>query len=122
MALFRHRRPSVPPGAPRPARVLVAALGLATLFAVIASGGSGVSKASVATACIRSGSEAAIQAALTGPGAVASLCPHSVFKLSSTVTFTAPHQVIQTRGLRRPGPGQAGNRRREPVGRHLRRE
>ena len=99
MGLFRHRRPNVPPRAPRPARVLVAALGLATLFAVLASGGGGVSKAAVATACIRSGSGAAIQAALTGPGAVASLCPHSVFRLSSTVTFTAPHQVIQTRGL-----------------------
>src|SRR5260370_28355981 len=99
MPLFRHRRLNVPPRAPRQARVLVAALGVATLFAVLASGGSGVSTASVATACIRSGSDAAIQAALTGPGPVASLCPHSVFRLSNTVAFTAPHQVIQTQGL-----------------------
>jgi parallel beta-helix repeat protein len=106
MPLFWHRRLNGPPGAPRPARVLVAGLGLATLFAVLAFGGSGVSTASAAPACIRSGSEAAIQAALTGPGAVASLCPHSVFRLSSTVTFTAPHQVIQTQG-RPDGPARA---------------
>ena len=99
MALFGFHRVNVPPRALRRARVLVAALGLAGLFAVLACGGNGVSAASAATACIKSGSDAAIQAALTGPGAVASLCPHSVFKLSNTVTFTAPHQVIQTRGL-----------------------
>jgi parallel beta-helix repeat protein len=99
MPLFRHRRPNVPPRAPRQARVLVAALGFAALFAGLVSGGSGVSAASVTTACIRSGSDAAIQAALTGPGAVASLCPHSIFQLSNTVTLTAPHQVIQTQGL-----------------------
>src|ERR1700761_420284 len=88
MPVFLHRR------------VLVAAFGLATLFAVLAFGASGISTASAAaTACIRSGSDAAIQAALTGPGAVASLCPHSVFRLSNTVTFTAPHQAIQTQGL-----------------------
>jgi parallel beta-helix repeat protein len=115
MPLFRHRRLNVPPRAPRQARVLVAALGLATLFTVLASGGSGVSTASAATACIRSGSDAAIQAALTGPGAVASLCPHSVFRLSNTVTFTAPHQVIQTQGLP-PGPARA---QLEIVGRNL---
>jgi parallel beta-helix repeat protein len=106
MPLFRHRRLNVHPRAPRPARVLVAALGLAPLFGVLASGGSGASAASAATACIRSGSDAAIQAALTGPGAVASLCPHSVFRLSNTVTFTAPHQVIQTEG-RPAGPARA---------------
>jgi parallel beta-helix repeat protein len=106
MSLFRHRRLNVPPRTPRPARVLVAALGLATLLAVLASGGSGVSSASVATACIKSGSDAAIQAALTGEGAVASLCPHSVFRLSNTVTFTAPDQVIQTQGLP-VGPARA---------------
>jgi len=99
MPSFRHRRLNVPPRAPRPARVLVAVLGLAPLLAVLASGGSGVSAAAEATTCIRSGSDAAIQAALTGPGAVASLCPHSVFRLSNTVTFTAPHQAIQTQGL-----------------------
>ena len=115
MPLFRHRRLNVLPRAPQQARVLVAALGLATLFAVLASSGSGVSTASVATACIRSGSDAAIQAALTGPGAVASLCPYSVFRLSNTVTFTAPHQVIQTRSLP-VGPARA---KLEIVGRNL---
>ena len=99
MPLFRHRRLNVPPRAPLQARVLVAAIGLATLFAVLAFGGTGVSTASATTACIGSGTDATIQAALTGPGAVASLCPHSVFSLSNTVTFTAPHQVIQTQGL-----------------------
>jgi parallel beta-helix repeat protein len=92
-------RLKVPPRAPRPAKALLAALGLATLVAVLTSGGSGVSAASVTSACIGSGSDAAIQAALTGPGAVASLCPHSVFRLNNAITFTAPHQVIQTEGL-----------------------
>lgn len=115
MPLFRHRRLNVPPRAPRQARVLVAALGLATVFAVLTFSGSGVSTASVATACIRSGSDAAIQAALTGPGAVASLCPHSVFRLSNTVTFTAPHQVIQTKGL----PAGSARAKLEIAGRNL---
>jgi parallel beta-helix repeat protein len=115
MPMSQHRRLNVPPRAPRQAKILVAALGLATLFAVLVFGGSGVSTASVASACIRSGSDATIQAALTGPGAVASLCPHSVFRLSNTITFTAPHQVIQTKGLP-VGPAQA---KLEVVGRTL---
>ena len=115
MPLIRHRRLNVMPRAPRQAKVLVAALGLTTLFAVLTFGGSGVSTASVATACIRSGSDAAIQAALTGPGAVASLCPHSVFRLSNTVTFTAPHQVIQTQGL----PGGPARAKLEIVSKNL---
>ncbi len=106
MPLSRHRRLNVPPRALRQAKVLVAALGLATLFAVLTFGGSGVSTASVASTCIRSGSDATIQAALTGPGAVASLCPHSVFRLNNAITFTAPHQVIQTQGLP-VGPARA---------------
>lgn len=97
--MSQHRRLNLPPRAPRLAKVLVAALGPATLFAVLTFVAGGVSTASVASACIRSGSDATIEAALTGPGAVASLCPHSVFRLSDTVTFTAPHQVIQTQGL-----------------------
>jgi parallel beta-helix repeat protein len=99
MPMSANRRLNVPPRAPRHAKALLAALGLATLLAVLTFGGSGVSTASVTSACIGSGSDATIQAALTGPGAVASLCPHSVFRLSNTVTFTAPHQVIQTQGL-----------------------
>jgi parallel beta-helix repeat protein len=99
MPMSRHRRLNLPPRASRQAKALVATLGLATLFAVLTFGGSGVSTASVASTCIRSGSDATIQAALTGPGAVASLCPHSIFRLKNAITFTAPHQVIQTRGL-----------------------
>jgi hypothetical protein len=98
MPMSLIHRLKVPPRAPRPAKALLAALGLASLVAVLASGGSGVSAASVTSACIGSGSDAAIQAALTGPGAVASLCPHSVFRLNNAITFTAPHQVIQTEG------------------------
>jgi parallel beta-helix repeat protein len=115
MPLFRHRRLNVPPRSPRQARVLVAALGLAGLFAVLVSAGSRVSTASVASACIRSGSGSAIQAALTGPGAVASLCPHAVFRLRSTVAFTAPHQVIQTQGR----PAGSGRAKLEIVSRNL---
>ena len=115
MSLFGYRRVDVPRWSSGRVRVLAAALGLATLFAVLASGGSGVSAASAAAACIGSGSGAAIQAALTGRGAVASLCPHSVFTLSSTVTFTAPRQVIQTRGL----PAGRARARLEIVGADL---
>ena len=107
-----NRRLKVPPRAPRKVKTLLAGLGLAALSAVLTFGGSGVSTASVASACIGSGSETTIQAALTGPGAVASLCPHSVFRLSNAITFTAPHQVIQTLGL----PGGRARAKLEIVG------
>ncbi|MEA2599825.1 MAG: hypothetical protein QOF89_817 [Acidobacteriota bacterium] len=50
-------------------------------------------------ACIPSGTEADINAALSGTGATAVLCPGAVFSLNNTVTFTAPNQQIYTEGL-----------------------
>ncbi|GAB2821217.1 hypothetical protein GCM10027176_26990 [Actinoallomurus bryophytorum] len=52
-----------------------------------------------AAACIPSGTEAGINAALSGTGATAVLCPGAVFTLTNPVTFTAPNQVIETQGL-----------------------
>jgi parallel beta-helix repeat protein len=52
-----------------------------------------------AAECIPSGSEAAVQAALSGAGAQALLCPGAVIQVSHTITFTAPNQVIATQGL-----------------------
>ena len=52
-----------------------------------------------AAACIRSGTDAAVQAALNGAGAQAVLCPGAVIDVSHTITFTAPDQVIETQGL-----------------------
>ncbi|WP_196778012.1 right-handed parallel beta-helix repeat-containing protein [Lentzea aerocolonigenes] len=49
-----------------------------------------------AAACIPSGTEAAINAALSGPGAKAVLCSGAVFSLSAPVRFTAPGQEITT--------------------------
>ncbi|MER5464640.1 right-handed parallel beta-helix repeat-containing protein [Streptomyces sp. NPDC002668] len=50
-------------------------------------------------ACIPSGTNASIQTALAGPGAVAELCAGSVFDLSGSIVFTDPGQTIQTQGL-----------------------
>jgi parallel beta-helix repeat protein len=52
-----------------------------------------------ASACIGSGTDADINAALVGAGATAVLCPGSTFTLSNSVTFTAPNQTIETQGL-----------------------
>jgi len=52
-----------------------------------------------AAGCIPRGTDAAVQAALNGPGAQAVLCPGSVIDVSHTITFTAPDQVIETEGL-----------------------
>jgi hypothetical protein len=52
-----------------------------------------------AAGCIPSGTDAAINAAFTGTGATAILCPGAVFALKNSVTFTAPNQVIETQGL-----------------------
>jgi len=49
--------------------------------------------------CIPSGTEAGINAALVGSGAVAELCPGAVFTLSNPVQFTAPNQQLYTQGL-----------------------
>ncbi|MEV0406185.1 hypothetical protein [Actinoallomurus sp. NPDC050550] len=50
-------------------------------------------------ACIPSGTDAAINAALTGSGSAAVLCPGAVFTLSDSIRFTAPNQRIETQGL-----------------------
>ncbi|GAB4582320.1 hypothetical protein [Nocardia sp. IFM 10818] len=51
-----------------------------------------------ATGCIASGTDADINAALTGSGAKAVLCPNAVFNLAGPVTFTAPGQEVSTQG------------------------
>ena len=55
--------------------------------------------ARAAEACIPSGTDAAINAALTGTGATAVLCPGAVFTLADPITFTAADQTIETQGL-----------------------
>jgi parallel beta-helix repeat protein len=62
-----------------------------------------------AAACIPSGTQANINAALTGTGAKAVLCAGSVFTIDSPVTFTAPNQVLETEGL--PTGGTRANLR-----------
>jgi parallel beta-helix repeat protein len=52
-----------------------------------------------AAACVPSGTESGVNAALVGTGATAVLCPGAVFTLTSPITFTAPNQVIETQGL-----------------------
>ncbi|MFI9509661.1 right-handed parallel beta-helix repeat-containing protein [Nocardia sp. NPDC052566] len=54
--------------------------------------------ATAATGCIASGTEADINAALTGSGAKAVLCPNAVFTLAAPVMFTAPDQEVSTQG------------------------
>lgn len=76
---------------------------LATAFisvAIVAAGavGLGVVGATAQPGCIASGTEADINAALTGSGAKAVLCPNAVFTLSAPVTFTAPDQEVSTQG------------------------
>lgn len=51
------------------------------------------------SACIASGDEQAINAALNGAGAEAILCPGAAFALKAPVRFTAPNQRIYTKGL-----------------------
>ena len=73
--------------------------------ALLAAAGTGVSPhgtpspAPAAAACIPSGTEAAINAALSGAGTAAVLCPGAVFTLSNPVVFTAPNQQLYTQGL-----------------------
>lgn len=50
-------------------------------------------------ACIGSGTETEINAALAGPDAHAELCPGAVFELHNPVAFTAPNQRLRTQGL-----------------------
>lgn len=49
-----------------------------------------------AAGCVPSGTQAEINAALTGEGATAVLCSGAVFSLSAPVKFTAPGQEIAT--------------------------
>ncbi|HZM77787.1 MAG TPA: hypothetical protein VFC19_18875 [Candidatus Limnocylindrales bacterium] len=48
--------------------------------------------------CLGSGTEAVINAALSGPGATAVLCPGAVFELHGSVRFTAANQRLTTLG------------------------
>jgi parallel beta-helix repeat protein len=77
--------------------ILASACSLWLVAAVLA--GSAVPAAASSTACIPSGTDASIQAALVGTGAQAVLCPSAVFQLSNTVEFTAPDQEIYTQGM-----------------------
>ncbi|HZM75064.1 MAG TPA: hypothetical protein VFC19_05020 [Candidatus Limnocylindrales bacterium] len=71
---------------------LVAALPLAVAATVIP-----VAPAAAA-GCLASGTDADINAALAGPGAVAELCPGAVFNLNNRVTLSAPFQRLTTQG------------------------
>ena len=71
---------------------LVAALPLLAVPAVSAP------PAAAAVGCLASGTEAEINAALVGPGAVAELCPGAVFNLHNRVTLSAPFQRLTTQG------------------------
>lgn len=51
------------------------------------------------SACLGSGDEQAINAALSGTGAEAVLCPGAVFALKAPVQFTAANQRLYTQGL-----------------------
>lgn len=67
------------------------------------------SRGAEAATCVASGTEAEINAALVGPGAVAVLCQGAVFALSGSVLLTAPGQAIYTEGK----PTTAGRARLE---------
>lgn len=66
--------------------------------AILAGLGTAVAPASADAGCIPSGTDATINAALNGAGAVATLCPGAVFSLSNTVRFKAPNQQLTTQG------------------------
>jgi hypothetical protein len=74
-------------------RRAVLRLAIATALAMAVSGDAALA------ACIASGNETHINAALVGSGAAAVLCPGTLFTLSSPVRFTAPNQQIYTEGL-----------------------
>ena len=54
--------------------------------------------AAAASACIASGDETAINAALNATGSAAVLCKNSTFLLKAPVVFTAPQQQLYTQG------------------------
>lgn len=72
---------------------------LSMLAAVLALLAPATAMGARAAACIPSGSDAEINAALNGTGATAVLCPGAVFTLTNSITFTAPNQTIETQGL-----------------------
>lgn len=69
---------------------------LATALTAGCASGTGVEPPS--DECLRSGDHRTIQAALSGPGTGAVLCPNAVFDLRRTVEFTADGQRIFTQG------------------------
>jgi hypothetical protein len=73
------------------------AVGVVVLLAGCSGPASG--PAPTGSACIPSGTEASINAALHGPGAMAELCSGAVFDLHAPVTFTAANQTLRTQGL-----------------------
>src|SRR5262245_55192189 len=48
--------------------------------------------------CLSSGTDATLNAALSGAGTSIELCPGAVFALSHTVRFSAPGQTLRTWG------------------------
>jgi parallel beta-helix repeat protein len=72
---------------------------IATVLAAPRFATASVAGVPAASACIASGTDASINAALVGTGATAVLCPGAVFTLNNSITFTAPNQVIETQGL-----------------------
>ncbi|MFI7536462.1 right-handed parallel beta-helix repeat-containing protein [Streptosporangium sp. NPDC049376] len=77
-------------------------LGTALLTLLVATAVPGAARAGTgpsSAGCIPSGTETAINAALTGPGAQAVLCQGAVFTLSEPVRFTAADQELLTEGL-----------------------
>jgi parallel beta-helix repeat protein len=90
-----------PPGSPRARRRRALVIGTILSIALAGLGGIGLatSRALAETACIASGTDADITAALVGSGAVAELCPGAVFEIRKAVYFTAPQQRIETVGL-----------------------
>ncbi|MEK8034454.1 right-handed parallel beta-helix repeat-containing protein [Ideonella sp. DXS29W] len=93
---------SRPVRASAPARALAPAPApsLARALALALAGGLGLMGAAPAwSACIASGDERAINAALQGVGAEAVLCPGAVFSLKAPVQFTAADQRLYTEGL-----------------------
>lgn len=77
-------------------KLAVGILSAATVAAVVT--GVTTIESPTATSCIASGTEVEINAALTGSGARAILCPGAVFHLAAPVRFSALDQEISTQG------------------------
>ncbi|GAB6900037.1 right-handed parallel beta-helix repeat-containing protein [Kineosporia succinea] len=76
--------------------LVAAAIGTAGLLAVV---GTSVATAANPAGCLESGTDKDIQNALSGDGAVATLCAGATFDLSQPVRFSAANQSIETEGL-----------------------